>query len=176
MNTFIRAVEYWVPNDDGSLLEFGAGLYGTSRMLHSMAGARQAPGYLAHLNRRRVPTYCLSLSAAKGVEDLADDAAEKAHGVVPCGSAADKVSCDALTNRDVLRLFPSVAPAPTDFPKVRHPPGQLTHRFVESRACGMEPVRSSLLVNPPPGDHPGTVARCARRSPSSRRSSSPSPD
>ena len=41
-----------------------SGLYGTSRMLHSMAGAQQAPGYLAHLNKRKVPTYCLSLSAA----------------------------------------------------------------------------------------------------------------
>ena len=40
-----------------------SGLYGTSRMLHSMPGAQQAPGYLAHLNKRKVPTYCLSLSA-----------------------------------------------------------------------------------------------------------------
>ena len=37
MNTFIRAVEYWVPSDDGSLLEFGAGLYGTSRHFEALS-------------------------------------------------------------------------------------------------------------------------------------------
>jgi len=30
MNTFIRALEYWVPSSDGSLLEFGGGLYGAA--------------------------------------------------------------------------------------------------------------------------------------------------
>lgn len=28
MNTFIRVIEYWVPSEDGSLLEFGGGLFG----------------------------------------------------------------------------------------------------------------------------------------------------
>ncbi len=37
MNTFIRAVEYWVPGEDGSLLEFGAGLYGTSRHFEALS-------------------------------------------------------------------------------------------------------------------------------------------
>ena len=37
MNTFIRAVEYWVPSADGSLLEFGAGLYGTSRHFEALS-------------------------------------------------------------------------------------------------------------------------------------------
>ena len=30
MNTFIRAVEYWVPSNDRSILEFGGGLYGSA--------------------------------------------------------------------------------------------------------------------------------------------------
>lgn len=30
MKTFIRVIEYWVPGDDGSLLEFGGGLFGTA--------------------------------------------------------------------------------------------------------------------------------------------------
>jgi len=30
MNTFIRALEYWVPSSDGSILEFGGGLYGAA--------------------------------------------------------------------------------------------------------------------------------------------------
>ena len=30
MNTFIRAVEYWVPGNDRGTLEFGGGLYGTA--------------------------------------------------------------------------------------------------------------------------------------------------
>lgn len=29
--TFIRTVEYWVPSDDGSLLEFGGGLFGDAK-------------------------------------------------------------------------------------------------------------------------------------------------
>lgn len=29
--TFIRTVEYWVPSDDGSMLEFGDGLFGTAK-------------------------------------------------------------------------------------------------------------------------------------------------
>lgn len=33
MNTFIRAVEYWVPGVDRTLLEFGGGLYGDCRRL-----------------------------------------------------------------------------------------------------------------------------------------------
>jgi len=28
VNTFIRVIEYWVPSEDGSLLEFGGGLFG----------------------------------------------------------------------------------------------------------------------------------------------------
>jgi hypothetical protein len=35
MKTFIRAVEYWVPGIDRTLLEFGGGLYGDSRRLAS---------------------------------------------------------------------------------------------------------------------------------------------
>ncbi|RZI90096.1 MAG: GAF domain-containing protein [Variovorax sp.] len=30
MKTFIRVIEYWVPTEDGSLLEFGGGLFGES--------------------------------------------------------------------------------------------------------------------------------------------------
>lgn len=30
MKTFIRVIEYWVPSEDGSLLEFGGGLFGDS--------------------------------------------------------------------------------------------------------------------------------------------------
>ena len=30
-NTFIRVIEYWVPSEDGSLLEFGGGLFGTAK-------------------------------------------------------------------------------------------------------------------------------------------------
>ncbi len=30
MKTFIRVIEYWVPTEDGSLLEFGGGLFGTA--------------------------------------------------------------------------------------------------------------------------------------------------
>ena len=41
-----------------------SGLFGTSRMLYSMALAKQAPPYLDHLNRHQVPTHCLSISAA----------------------------------------------------------------------------------------------------------------
>jgi hypothetical protein len=37
MQTFIRAVEYWVPSSDGSILEFGAGAYGTGRHLESLS-------------------------------------------------------------------------------------------------------------------------------------------
>ena len=31
MKTFIRVVEVWVPDADGTLLEFGGGLYGNTR-------------------------------------------------------------------------------------------------------------------------------------------------
>lgn len=31
MNTFIRAVEYWVPSNDRSILEFGGGYYGAAK-------------------------------------------------------------------------------------------------------------------------------------------------
>ncbi len=37
MNTFIRAVEYWLPSADGSLLEYGAGFYGTSRHFEALS-------------------------------------------------------------------------------------------------------------------------------------------
>ncbi len=37
MNTFIRAIEYWVPAADGSLLEYGAGLYGASRHFEALS-------------------------------------------------------------------------------------------------------------------------------------------
>ena len=30
-NTFIRVIEYWVPSEDGNLLEFGGGLFGTAK-------------------------------------------------------------------------------------------------------------------------------------------------
>jgi hypothetical protein len=30
MKTFIRAIEYWVPTDDGSMLEFGGGVFGAA--------------------------------------------------------------------------------------------------------------------------------------------------
>lgn len=36
-NTFIRAVEYWVPSTDGSILEFGGGLYGPARRFAAMS-------------------------------------------------------------------------------------------------------------------------------------------
>jgi AAT family amino acid transporter/D-serine/D-alanine/glycine transporter len=41
-----------------------SGLFGTSRMLYSMAIAKQAPHYLRHLSKRKVPTHCLGISAA----------------------------------------------------------------------------------------------------------------
>lgn len=41
-----------------------SGMFGTSRMLYAMARARQAPLYLDHVNKRKVPTHCLSISAA----------------------------------------------------------------------------------------------------------------
>lgn len=37
LNTFIRAVEYWLPSADGSLLEYGAGFYGTSRHFEALS-------------------------------------------------------------------------------------------------------------------------------------------
>ena len=37
LQTFIRAVEYWVPCADGGLLEFGDGLYGTGRHLEALS-------------------------------------------------------------------------------------------------------------------------------------------
>ena len=40
-NTFIRAAEYWVPAADGSLLEFGGGLFG-----NATASGRQPPAVL----------------------------------------------------------------------------------------------------------------------------------
>lgn len=40
------------------------GLFGTSRMLYSMALAKQAPRALVHLNGRQVPSRCLAVSVA----------------------------------------------------------------------------------------------------------------
>ena len=37
MNTFIRAVEHWIPSEDGSILEFGAGLYGANPYLAAVS-------------------------------------------------------------------------------------------------------------------------------------------
>jgi hypothetical protein len=37
MNTFIRAVEYWLPSRDGSILEFGAGIYGSNRQFEAIS-------------------------------------------------------------------------------------------------------------------------------------------
>jgi len=37
MNTFIRAVEYWVPSHDRSILEFGGGHYGNAPRLASVS-------------------------------------------------------------------------------------------------------------------------------------------
>lgn len=41
-----------------------SGMFGTSRMLYAMAGAKQAPGFLAHVNARKVPSRCLAVSVA----------------------------------------------------------------------------------------------------------------
>jgi amino acid transporter, AAT family len=40
------------------------GMFGTSRMLYSMACAGQAPAFLAHVNSRQVPSRCLAVSVA----------------------------------------------------------------------------------------------------------------
>ncbi len=37
MKTFIRVIEYWVPNADRSLLEFGGGLFGTAHRFASIS-------------------------------------------------------------------------------------------------------------------------------------------
>jgi hypothetical protein len=37
MNTFIRAVETWLPSRDGSILEFGTGIYGSSRQFEAIS-------------------------------------------------------------------------------------------------------------------------------------------
>lgn len=34
-NTFIRVIEYWLPSEDGSLLEFGGGLFGSATRLQA---------------------------------------------------------------------------------------------------------------------------------------------
>jgi len=41
-----------------------SGMFGTSRMLYSMASAGQAPKLLTHINARKVPSRCLAVSVA----------------------------------------------------------------------------------------------------------------
>jgi AAT family amino acid transporter/D-serine/D-alanine/glycine transporter len=41
-----------------------SGMFGTSRMLYSMACSHQAPKFLSHVNARKVPSRCLALSMA----------------------------------------------------------------------------------------------------------------
>ena len=40
------------------------GMFGTSRMLYAMACANQAPSFLAHVNKRQVPSRCLAVSVS----------------------------------------------------------------------------------------------------------------
>ena len=58
MNTFIRAVEYWLPSRDGSILEFGAGIYGSSRQFEAISrnlcfGRGEGLPGQAHMSQQR---------------------------------------------------------------------------------------------------------------------------
>lgn len=101
MNTFIRAVEIWVPGVDRSLLEFGGGLYGSARRL------AQASRGLCFARGEGLPGHAWELGHPVVLKDLGmgwfrRTEAARADGLT-CGIAVPIHAGDVLTS--VLVIF-----------------------------------------------------------------------
>ncbi len=70
MNTFIRAIETWVPGNDRAILEFGGGIYGstgdTFEFISRSTSFRQGTGLPGMAWQRGVPVFLEDLGKGSG--------------------------------------------------------------------------------------------------------------